>query len=146
MRSAVLVGSCCLVLGGYVVGALAQDNENAYSNTEVLLDKSEGTVTKQPLFYPAGRQAQVTSLIITLAPGEAVKEHMHPIPLYGYILDGELTITYEKEAPLTFNKGEAFIEAVNTWHYGKNTGTEPTRILAVFMGAKDLPNVIRPPE
>ncbi|SFJ90578.1 cupin domain-containing protein [Pseudovibrio ascidiaceicola] len=146
MKSAVLVGACCLVLGGYAVSALAQENGEAYSDTKVLLDKSETTITKQPLFYPTGRQAQVTSLIITLAPGEAVKEHMHPIPLYGYILDGELTITYEKEAPLTFKKGEAFIEAVNTWHFGKNTGTVPTRILAVFMGAKDLPNVIRPPE
>lgn len=146
MRSSVVLGVCGLFLGGMAVGAVAQTGGDTYSNTEVLLDQSETTITKQPLVYPAGRQAQVTSLVITLAPGEAVKEHMHPVPLYGYILDGELTITYEKEAPLTFKKGEAFIEAVNTWHFGKNTGTVPTRILAVFIGAEGLPNVVRPPE
>ncbi|KZL21772.1 Cupin domain protein [Pseudovibrio axinellae] len=146
MRSLIVAGACCLLMSGFPGAAAAQDSEKAYNAPEVLLDKSETTITKQPFYYPSEGKAQITSLIITLAPGEVVKEHKHPVPLYGYILDGELTITYEEEAPVTVKKGEALIEALNTWHYGQNTGTVPTRILAVFMGAKGVPNVIRPSE
>lgn len=118
----------------------------AYGNMEVLLDKAERTVTGQELVYPQGRAAQVTSFVITLGPGETVPEHMHVVPLYGYILEGELTITYESEKPRKFEQGDALIEAMNTWHHGENTGTGPTRILGVFFGAEGLPNVTRPPE
>ncbi len=146
MKPADVAGRDPLDLGVNSESATAQEVENLYSEVELVLDKCETTITKQPVLYPSDRQAQVTSFVITLAPGAVVPEHMHPVPAYGYILDGELTITYEKDTPLTFKKGEAFIEAVHTWHHGKNTGTVPTRILAVFMGAKGLPNVIQPPE
>jgi hypothetical protein len=33
---------------------------------------------------------------------------------------------------------------VNTWHNGKNNGTAPVKILAVFSGAAGQPNLVRP--
>ncbi len=146
MKLAVFVGMCSLVLSGAGAQAMNESSSVSSGNTEVLLDKRETTMTNQRLFYPAERQAQVTSLVLTLAPGERIQTHQHPVPLYGYILDGELTITYEKETPRSVTKGEAFIEALNTWHYGENTGNVPLRLLVVYIGAEGLPNMIVPPE
>ena len=37
---------------------------------------------------------------------------------------------------------EAFMEAMDVEHFGANTGAEPVRILAVYIGAAGAKNVI----
>ena len=58
------------------------------------------------------------------------------------ILDGELTVDYGKHGKRTYRKGQTFMEAMNTSHVGINTGSEPLRLLAVYMGAKHAKDVI----
>ncbi len=108
-----------------------------------LLDETK-TNLGQPLQYPQDDQAQITSMIVSLMPGEETGMHRHPNPTYGYVLEGEVTVTYPDEVSKTYRQGEAMLEAVNVWHNGKNTGSVPLRILAVFIGAVDSPIVIRP--
>jgi quercetin dioxygenase-like cupin family protein len=97
--------------------------------------KTRTTVLGQAIDYPAGDPAQVTSLIVTLEPGEETGWHKHPVPLYAYLLSGQITVDYGEQGSKTYRPGEAFMEAVESWHNGHNAGPEPARILVVVMGA-----------
>jgi quercetin dioxygenase-like cupin family protein len=105
------------------------------------------TVTGEAIHYPAGAPARITAVEITLQPGEQTGWHTHPVPLLGYILEGELTIDYGPKGTRVFRKGDALAEAMNEPHNGRNTGQGPMRILAVFMGSDGQPNstVAAPP-
>jgi quercetin dioxygenase-like cupin family protein len=52
------------------------------------------TVTGEPIRYPSGAPALITAVEITLQPGQQTGWHTHPVPLLGYILEGELTVNY----------------------------------------------------
>jgi quercetin dioxygenase-like cupin family protein len=113
---------------------------------ETLLE-TQTTNLGQPIEYPAASAAKITAVIVTLAPGEETGRHRHAVPLYGQVLSGQVTIDYGdygEHGSKTYKAGEAFMEAVGTWHNGHNSGDETLRILAIFMGAEGVPNVERP--
>ena len=99
---------------------------------------SESTVAGEPIRYPSGAAAQITALEITLQPGEQTGWHTHPVPLFGYILEGELTVDYGPKGTRVYLKGEGLAEAMNEPHNGRNTGPNPVKILAVFIGMEGL--------
>ena len=85
------------------------------------------TVTGQPIRYPQGAAAHVTVSEITLAPGEETGWHRHPVPVFGYILAGELTVDYGPKGRHTYRTGDALVEAMNEAHNGRNTGAVPMK-------------------
>ena len=96
---------------------------------------STGTsVLGEPLRYPKGA-AHVTSEIITLAPGGRTIRHKHGVPMFFYILDGEITVDYGARGKHTYRKGQSQMEAMGFAHFGENTGQEPVRLIVVYMGA-----------
>jgi quercetin dioxygenase-like cupin family protein len=107
---------------------------------EPLLSTST-TVLGEPLRYPNGA-AHVTSAIVTLAPGERTILHKHGVPMFFYILDGEITVDYGKHGKRTYRKGQSQIEAMGVAHFGENNGKEPMHLIAVYMGANRARNVI----
>jgi quercetin dioxygenase-like cupin family protein len=107
---------------------------------ETLLSTST-TVLGEPLHYPKGA-AHVTSVIVTLAPGERTILHKHGVPMFFYILDGEITVDYGKHGKRTYRKGQSQVEAMGVAHFGENTGKEPIRLIAVYMGASRAKDVI----
>jgi quercetin dioxygenase-like cupin family protein len=131
-----LVAAAWVLLGGG--GAPAGD----YKTVQTLLETGE-TIVGEPIVYPPG-QADIVSMIVTMAPGEETGRHQHPVPTFAYILEGEVTVDYEGHGARTYRQGEAFMEAEAVWHNGRNTGHVPVRILAVFMGAKGEADVKRP--
>jgi quercetin dioxygenase-like cupin family protein len=98
------------------------------------------TVTNEPIRYPTGVPARINAVEITLAPGQQTGWHTHPVPLFGYILEGELTVDYGALGKRIFRQGEALVEAMNEAHNGRNTGEGPLKILAVFVGAEGVPD------
>lgn len=68
---------------------------NGKPQSSVVLDKQAQTVLDQLLQYPNGSQAQVSSAVLTIAPGVSTGLHKHDAPMYAYILEGTLTVTYE---------------------------------------------------
>jgi quercetin dioxygenase-like cupin family protein len=106
-----------------------------------LLSTSKNIVG-ETIRYPTTGPAHVTAAIVTLAPGAKTIAHKHGVPLFAYILDGELTVDYGTHGTRTYKKGQAFMEAMDVTHFGINRGTEPVRILAVYMGAEGARNVI----
>jgi quercetin dioxygenase-like cupin family protein len=95
------------------------------------------TIIGQPIAYPAG-EAQVTAAIVTIPPGGETGWHVHPVPLFGYMLAGELTVDYGDKGTHTYKAGDALMEAMNWPHNGMNKGAVPVRILTVYAGAKGI--------
>ncbi|HUS52705.1 MAG TPA: cupin domain-containing protein [Thermohalobaculum sp.] len=110
-----------------------------------VLSTSE-TILGQPFDYPAA-DAHVTAVIVTLPPGASTGLHRHDVPLFGYMLEGELTVAYFDAADSvtehTYLPDDALMEAIGTPHDGRNTGTGAVRILAVFIGADGIPNTVK---
>lgn len=102
--------------------------------------KSGKTILGQTLAYPTDGPAQIQSVIVTMQPGDETGLHTHPHPTFGHILEGELTVSYPAGVTKTYKQGQAVMEAVDTPHNGKNTGTVPVRILVVFMGVEGQAN------
>lgn len=104
---------------------------------------STGTnIVGETIRYPTTGPAQVTAAIVTLAPGARAIPHKHGVPLFAYILEGELTVDYGEHGKRVYRKGEAFMEAMDIAHFGLNAGAEPVRLLAVYMGAQGAQDVI----
>ena len=100
------------------------------------------TVIGQPIKYPSDGVPKITALIVTVAPGEQTVVHKHPVPLFGYVISGEMEVEYDGKGSKRYVAGHAFMEAIDWWHKGKNVGNVPARILIVYMGSQRLPNVI----
>ena len=111
-----------------------------YPPLEVLLQGSE-TVLGQEIAYPAGKPV-VTAAIVTVAPGGETGWHEHEAPLFAWMLDGTLTVDYGPDGTKVYDKGAALLEAFRSRHNGQNLGTEPARLLAVFIGAEGVPNTV----
>lgn len=96
----------------------------------------------ETLRYPTTGAANVTAAIVTVAPGDKTIVHKHGVPMFAYILGGELTVDYGAHGKRTYRQGQALMEAMDVAHFGVNSGTEPVRILVVYMGADGAEDVI----
>ena len=107
-------------------------------DVETLLETSQ-TILGQPFAYPQG-QAAITAAIVTVPPHAELQAHFHSVPLFGYMLQGELVVNYGSEGERTYRKGDAFVEAIDWVHQGRNGGRGNVRILVVYAGAEGTPN------
>lgn len=148
-------GASLLLVTGIGVTAHAQglDTERAPAQPAVahrapvppttLLDRRTTTVLDQPLAYPTTGQAEVSSSIITLRPGQRTGLHRHDAPMYAYVLSGAVTVSYATGETKTFTKGQALLEAVGVAHEGANLGRTDCRLLVVNMGAEGTANSVK---
>jgi quercetin dioxygenase-like cupin family protein len=121
-------------------GVLAGGAERASpESVKTVLDTGK-TILGQPFTYPTGALAKVMAEIITMKPGEETGWHEHDVPMFVYLLDGELTVDYGPHGKRVYGKGDAAMEAIDTAHNGRNTGHRPVRVLAVFAGADGIPD------
>jgi len=100
------------------------------------------SIVGEPLRYPTSGPAHITAAIVTVAPGARTIVHKHGVPLFAYILEGELTVDYGVHGTRTYRRGDAFMEAMDVAHYGLDSGAQPVRILCVYMGAEGAADVI----
>jgi quercetin dioxygenase-like cupin family protein len=99
------------------------------------------TILGEKIRYPSGT-AHVNASIITLPPGARTVVHKHGVPMFAYILEGEITVDYGKHGKRTYRQGDSLMEAMHVAHFGENTGTQPMRLIAVYMGANKAKDVI----
>ena len=122
--------------------AVAQDATPAKDYPAVPLLSTSTSILGEIIRYPKTGPAHVTAAIVTRAPGGRTVLHRHGVPLFAYILEGELTVNYGKHGTRTYRQGQSFMEAMAVTHFGINNGTQPVRLLAVYMGAKRAKDVI----
>lgn len=113
-----------------------------YKHVSAVLDTNK-TIIGETIHYPGGELAQIHSQTITIKPGENTIWHKHGVPLFAYILSGQLTVDYGDKGVRIYKAGDSFMEAMNHWHRGINPNTEDVRILAVYMGGNHQPRVIK---
>ncbi|WP_426338944.1 cupin domain-containing protein [Pseudoduganella sp. S-14] len=85
------------------------------------------------LAYPSG-QAEVTALLVEIAPGGETGWHLHPVPSFGYLLEGELEVSLKDGSVKRVLAGQALAEVVNTLHNGRNVGKGPARLVVFYAG------------
>ena len=122
--------------------AIAQEAAPDKDYPAVPLLSTGTTILGERIHYPHTGAAHVTAAIVTLAPSAKTIMHKHGVPLFAYILDGELTVDYGKHGKRTYRQGQSFMEAMAVAHFGINTGSQPVRLLAVYMGARHAKDVI----
>jgi quercetin dioxygenase-like cupin family protein len=112
-----------------------------------LVSKDSASIAGEPVAYPSTPSPEISSYIMPIAPGAITQWMTHPVPAYLYVLEGTLTVEFADDGSRKeFKAGQAFLQARTKWHRGRNDGKVPVRFLAVFCGAKDVPNVLHPPQ
>jgi len=117
-------------------------------NNAVTVSKLLRTSTNsigQPIVYPHDGTAEVSILTVEIPPGKQTGWHKHPVPIFGYVLSGTLTVNFANGEKKTFHPGDALAEAVNTLHNGINEGAEPVKLLIFVAGEKNVPFTVKAP-
>ena len=114
------------------VVALAVE-ENSAVKVTVLLKTTSGWDGKQ-IVYPEG-QAEMTALLIEIAPGESTGWHQHPVPSFAFLLDGTLEITLADGRVKRMQPGEALSEVTDTMHVGRALSKTPVKIVVFYAGS-----------
>lgn len=139
MRPFVLLAALALV----AMPALAEDQTPpSYQNLLTPLLQGSTDILGKPLAYPAGNP-NVTAATVTIPPGGETGWHQHEVPLFAYVLEGELTVDYGTKGKKTYKAGDSVLEAVGWAHNGTNTGTVPMKLIAVYMGSDAAANTVK---
>ena len=86
------------------------------------------------IVYPEG-QAELTALIVEIAPGGNTGWHQHPVPSFGLLLEGTLEITLPDGRVKQLHSGEALSEVTGTMHIGRAVSPTPVKIIVFYAGA-----------
>jgi quercetin dioxygenase-like cupin family protein len=121
----VLIITCFVVKAQYMTGI----------KVEPVL-KTDTTTIGQKIIYPQFRENEITILKITIPPGKSTGWHKHEIPVFAYVLDGDLTVEFENNKTLHFLKDAAIAEVINTYHNGTNNSKDNVVLIAFYMGEK----------
>jgi quercetin dioxygenase-like cupin family protein len=100
----------------------------------------------QPIAYPRDGTPEITALLVEMAPGQVPGWHRHSVPLLGYLLSGELTVTQITGEKRVVRVGEVSLESVGVIHQGANEGSVPLKMIVFVIGLKDLPFTILSPQ
>ena len=92
-----------LVLAPVTVGALEDDK---YKNLLTPLLTTEADIVGQPLAYPEGKP-KIMAAIVTIPPGGETGWHVHEVPLFVYIMEGEVTVDYGAKGVKVYKSGDS---------------------------------------
>jgi quercetin dioxygenase-like cupin family protein len=107
--------------------------------------KTTHTWNGAPIKYPEG-QAEITSLMIEIAPGGETNWHEHPVPSFGVLLEGTLEVSLTDGKKKLIKPGEALAEVIATAHNGRNVGKTPVKLIVFYAGAVDRPVTVQRPD
>jgi len=123
--------------------AVADDYTSGVKASLIL--KTTTTTGHYPAKYLSTDKPEITVMKIEIKPGVETGWHSHPVPLYAYVLEGNLTVEVKGGKTYHFSAGDAIVEFVNIPHNGKNLGTVPVVLIAFYTGEIGVPNTIMIP-
>jgi len=119
----------------------------AQYNNEIKVEtllKTDTTSIGQKIVYPNFLSDEVTIAKVTIPPGKSTGWHKHTIPVFAYVLKGNLTVELENKQLKQFPENTTFSEVINTFHNGINNGKIDVVLIAFYMGEKGKPlSIIR---
>ena len=116
-----------------IFSASAQYNKDV--EIKIIL-KTDTTSIGQKILYPDFKNDEVTIAKVTIPPGKSTGWHKHVFPVFGYVIQGTLTVEIENRKPVQYPVNSSFSEVINTLHNGVNNGKEDLILIAFFMGEK----------
>ncbi len=115
------------VLFGVAAGALeAQQAPSVKRN--ILL--------KQDMSIP---DREAVMALVELPPGSAEGRHTHPAELYGFVLEGTISLEIEGKPTATLKAGDVLTIAPGKIHQAINNGSTAAKLAAVFVAEKGKP-------
>jgi len=127
-----------LIIILYVSVFSAKSQQSNAIRIETLL-KTDTSYAGKKLIYPSGDSTETTVARVIVPPGASTGWHKHDHPLYGYILQGELSVERKGVVPFLMKTGNAYAEVTETWHNGTNKGSVDCILIIVFTGIKNQP-------
>jgi quercetin dioxygenase-like cupin family protein len=126
-----------IVLGAAVLIAAQHEEKHKVVRTLAVRDIAEKL---------DGKNAKVTTVEVTLGPGEASAPHRHPGPVFGYVLEGEYEWAVGGNPAKVLKAGDTFYEPTGCLHrVSRNPGKEgKTRVLAVVLHPADVTDIVIP--
>lgn len=121
-KPVVLMGAALLVAAG---GLYAQ----ASGLTRTLVGKADVSVP--------GREAVVAR--VEVAPGARAGRHTHPGDEISYVLEGQVELLVDGQAPRVVKAGESFVIPAGTVHDAHNASETPTKLVGVYVVDKGKP-------
>jgi len=121
-KPVVLIGAALLVAAG---GLYAQ----ASGLTRTLVGKADVSVP--------GREAVVAR--VEVAPGARAGRHTHPGDEISYVLEGQVELLVDGQAPRVVKAGESFVIPAGTVHDAHNASETPTKLVGVYVVEKGKP-------
>jgi quercetin dioxygenase-like cupin family protein len=131
MKKRTAVGVTLLMLA--VIGVLSGQNPAI-----------KRTVVKTADVSVPGREAVIAK--VEIATGGSSGRHTHPGDEISYVVAGEGEILMEGKPPLKVKEGDGFVVPGGTKHDARNTGSQPLRLIAVYVVEKGKPVATPAPE
>jgi quercetin dioxygenase-like cupin family protein len=120
-------------------GAIAYEDIEA---TPIVIVGAPKTTLGQDFKYPAG-QPLIKAFNIELPVGKQTSLHKHLVPLYIYIVSGDLEVDYGSKGKKIYKPGTSYVEAIDWCHIGKVSGKVPVKVIGVYLG-EQTPDQIKP--
>lgn len=119
------------------------DNASGVKVTPLI--KTTHTWNGGKIIYPQG-PAEITGLMVEIAPGSETGWHEHPVSSFGIVLQGVLEVSLQNGDVKRLQAGDALAEVIDTWHNGRSVGKEPVKIVVFYAGAVGSTLTIRHPD
>jgi quercetin dioxygenase-like cupin family protein len=86
-----------------------------------------------------GKDAKVTTVELTIEPGQEGMPHRHPGPVFGYVLEGEYEWAINDQPAKKLRAGDTFYEPTMSLHRVSRNPSDKTatRVLAVMLLPRD---------
>jgi len=97
------------------------------------------------LEYPKTGTAELTAVMVEIPVGARTGWHIHTVPCAAYMLEGEVQIELADGSQRRVRQGQAFAEAVNLLHNGKNPGPKTAKLILFVAGSKDSAYTVKKP-
>jgi hypothetical protein len=110
--------------------------------TPIVITGAPKTTLGQDFKYPAG-QPLIKAFNIDIPVGKQTSLHKHLIPLFVYVVSGDLEVDYGSKGKKTYKAGTSYVEAIDWCHLGKVAGKTPVKIIGVYLG-EQTPDQIKP--
>lgn len=88
---------------------------------------------------PRGERQEVQVLTATINPGQATVFHTHAFPVTVYVLEGTFTLEMEGRPTSVVPAGQAMVEPPHVRMTGYNRGTDPLRVVIVYVADPGTP-------
>ena len=121
------------------------DGKTAYEDvtaTAIPMIGANKTIIGQEFKFPSGTPL-IKAFNIEIAPGKKTDIHQHLVPLYVYVVSGELEVDYGSKGKKVIPAGSSYVEAMNWCHYGKSSGKGSVSVIGVYLG-QEKPDQIKP--